>query len=192
MDRPVATPSPEARPGATDPADRETRRALWSLTSGLYLVGSAAGGEQNLMTASWAMQVAVTPTRQVALGLETSSKTLELVSRSGVFALSILGPRHRALLRRFVKPVPPTEVQMGPEGRGTLRDVPVRLCGLGVPVLEDAVAWLACRVTQRLALGSHELVVGQVQEAGAAPGEGRGGEPGTVLVLGETPMRYGG
>ena len=41
--------------------DRLRRRVLWRMPSGLYLLGSAAGGRRNLMTHTWAMQVPSSP-----------------------------------------------------------------------------------------------------------------------------------
>ena len=52
-------PFPEGR----DPEeyDRLRRRVLWSLPTGLFVVGSRAGARRNLMTCNWVMQVATTP-----------------------------------------------------------------------------------------------------------------------------------
>ena len=52
-----------------DAYDRMRRRALWTMPSGLYLVGSRAGDERNLMTCNWATQVSFEP-KLLAVGVE--------------------------------------------------------------------------------------------------------------------------
>lgn len=167
--------------------DRRWRRVLWTLPTGLYVVGSRAGVRRNLMTASWVTQVATEP-RLVGVGLERSSVTLELVRDGAAFALSLLAVDDRALVRRFVRPVPADEVTVGEDGTGTMRDVPVRAEVTGAPVLAAAVAWLDCRVTRIVDLGSHSWVVGEVVGAGFGPD----GEAQPVLTVRDTRMNYGG
>lgn len=170
-----------------DDVDRLWRRVLWRLPTGLYVVGTADGDRRNLMTASWLMQVATQP-RQVAVGLERASVTLALAVAGGAFAVSMLARDDRALVRRFVRPVPAEEVSVGPDGVGTMRDVPVRRASTGAPVLVDAIAWLDCRVTRQVDLGSHHLVVGEVVDAGLRAD----GDDADVLTMGDTRMNYGG
>ena len=55
----------------------------------------------------------------------------------------------------------------------------------GAPVLEEAIAYVECRVREVHAGGSHPLVVGEVVEARAQ----RDDEP---LALKETGWHYGG
>src|SRR5579871_4368123 len=95
-------PVPEGR----DPEeyDRRRRRVLWSLPTGLYVLGSAAAGRRNLMTLNWAMQVATDP-KLVAVSVEAAAVTHGLVEAGEAFALSILGREDRAIVRKFVKPV---------------------------------------------------------------------------------------
>ncbi|MHB1929174.1 MAG: flavin reductase family protein, partial [Acidimicrobiales bacterium] len=90
---------------AGDAGDRVRRRVLWALPTGLYLLGSrsADGSRRNLMTLSWALQVATAP-KLVAVGVETGAFTHGLVAEGGVFALSILRREDRAVVRRFAKP----------------------------------------------------------------------------------------
>lgn len=180
----MATRSASDRP---DDADRLWRRVLWRLPTGLYVIGTADGDHRNLMTASWVTQVATEP-RQVAVGLERQSVTLALATAGGAFAVSLLARDDRALVRRFVRPVPADEVRVGDDGTGTMRQVAVRRAVTGAPVLADAVAWLDCRVTRTVDLGSHHLVVGEVVDAGFRPD----GEDTPVLAMGDTRMNYGG
>lgn len=180
-------PAETGAPAAGDERDRLWRRVLWRLPVGLYLLGSRAGDRRNLMTVSWVTQVATEP-RQVGVGIERDAVTLDLVRRGGVFALSMLARDDRALVRRFVRPVPPDEVVVDGSGAGTVREVAVRAEVTGAPVVAGAVAWVDCRVGRIVDLGSHSWVVGEVVGAGF----GAGGEGTPVLTMGDTRMNYGG
>ena len=50
-------------PDGADPEeyDRLRRRVLWTMPSGLYVVGSRDGDRRNLMTLNWATQVSSAP-----------------------------------------------------------------------------------------------------------------------------------
>jgi flavin reductase (DIM6/NTAB) family NADH-FMN oxidoreductase RutF len=170
-----------------DAADRLRRRVLWRMPTGLYLLGSRAGERLNLMTLSWAMQVAMDP-KLVAVSVETTALTHELISESRVFAVSILRRDDRAIVRKFVKPVQATDVHLDPSGFGTIRDLAVRTDRTGAPVLLNAAAFLDCTLTETLALGSHSLFVGEVLGFGF----GEAGEDAPVLRVEDTRMNYGG
>ncbi len=118
----------ERTPGAAKeprPDDRLRRRVMWRLPSGLYLLGSRAGRRRNLMTLNWATQVATEP-KLLAVSVQGSAVTHELIEEGRVFALNILKRDDRTVVRKFVKPVDPSEVDVDESGAGTLRDVRVR------------------------------------------------------------------
>lgn len=183
-------------PAGTDPEayDRLRRRVLWAMPSGLYLLGSRAGDARNLMTLNWATQVSSDP-KLVAVSVETAAVTHRLVEASGVFALSLLRREDRAVVRKFVRPVPPAS----PEGE--LNGFAIRTATTGAPILAQALAWLDCEVTDRHPHGSHTLFVGQVVDAGADAAVGESGESGEsrgspdgleILRMEDTRMNYGG
>lgn len=182
-------------PPGTDPEeyDRLRRRVLWAMPSGLYLLGSRAGGERNLMTLNWATQVSSDP-KLVAVSVETTALTHRLVDDGGVFALSLLQREDRAVVRKFVKPVPPPG-----DPDAELNGFAVRSATTGAPILAQALAWLDCEVTDRHPCGSHTLFVGRVVDAGADPAfaDGATGSPEVlrtpeVLRMEDTRMNYGG
>lgn len=186
----IVGPVPEGR----DPEayDQLRRRVLWSLTNGIYVIGSRVGDRRNLMTASLVTQVATTP-KLVAVSVERDARTHELVAESGAFALSILAREARAVIRHFVKPV--SEVSVDPStGAGTMQGEAVVAAPSGSPVLTAAAAWLDCAVRHRLDLGSHELFVGEVTDCGAgAPGAPTGAALAEELLrMEDTRMNYGG
>lgn len=184
-------------PDGADPAayDRLRRRVLWSLTTGIYVLGSrSADGRRNLMTVSLVTQASTDP-KTVAAAIEHGSVTGALVADGGVFALTLLDRADKALVRKFVKPVTDDDVDDA-VGTGTMNGQAVELAASGAPVLASAAAWIDCRVVQRLELGSHDLVVGEVTACGAgSPLHPAGGEEAPVfeaLRMEDTRMNYGG
>ena len=68
-------------PPVHDEFDRQRRRVLWALPTGLYLIGSRHEDAVNLMTANLVVQVCLEP-KLVAVALEAESVTADLVTRS--------------------------------------------------------------------------------------------------------------
>lgn len=165
-----------------DAEDRLRRRILWALPTGLYLLGTRAGERRNLMTLSWAMQVATRP-RLVAVSVERAARSLELLREGRAFSLCLLPRAERTLVRRFAKPAVEDPAARTLSGV-TFLDAPVT----GTPVPEAAVAYLECTLAAELDLGSHVLVTGEVVGAGARGGSG----PLEVLRMEDTRMSYGG
>jgi flavin reductase (DIM6/NTAB) family NADH-FMN oxidoreductase RutF len=174
--------------------DQVRRRVLWSVPTGLYLVGSRAQLEGqwrwNLMTASLVVQVAIDP-KLIGVSVDRLARTCGLVSAGGAFSVNLLDRDDRALVRRFVKPVE----DVTDDGQGcatTMNGEPVSTAVTGSPILERAAAWLDCEVRHRMDLGSHVLFVGEVVDAGGrATAAGRGRIEG-VLRMEDTRMSYGG
>ncbi|HEY3842430.1 MAG TPA: flavin reductase family protein [Acidimicrobiales bacterium] len=164
--------------------DRQRRRLLWSLPTGLYLIGSRHEDAVNLMTANLVVQVCLEP-KLVGAAIEAGSVTAGLVEASGAFSLSLLARTDKDVVRRFVKPV--TEIERAPDGSlVSMSGHAVREVGESppLPILASAVGHLVCAVTTRESLGSHTFFIGEVT--------GVGGEPADVLRMEDTRMHYGG
>ena len=168
-------------PGA-DPGDYDKlrRRVLWSMPSGLYVVGSRYGDERNLMTLNWATQVSSDP-KLVAIAVEHTAMTHRLVAEGGVFSLNLVDREDRAIVRKFTKPV-----EADPAAR-TLNGFAYHDGLTGAPVLDRAVAYLDCRVWRDLDCGSHTLFVGEIVDAAFQKAEDV-----PVLRMEDTRMNYGG
>jgi len=173
-------------PDGVDPVeyDRLRRRVLWAMPTGLYVLGSVAGGERNLMTANLVVQLCVDP-KLVGVAVESSARTHGLIESGGCFAVSFVARDDRALVRRFVKPAADDRVARTLNGVAYL-DAPVT----GAPVLARAVAFLDCRLERTVGFGSHSLFVGLVVDAALGAGRDLEGDP--VLRVEDTRMSYGG
>jgi flavin reductase (DIM6/NTAB) family NADH-FMN oxidoreductase RutF len=192
-------PFPEGR--EREEYDRLRRRVLWSMPTGLFVVGSRSGTQRNLMTANWVMQVATSP-KLVAASVESGSVTRRLIEAGGGFSVSVLSRSDRAVVRRFVKPT--EAVVVAPDGTAlSMQGEPVQEVAGGLPCLASARSWLACEARHILdwdedvAVGSasHVLVIGEVVDVGeSGPGVGGpdGGEDAGILRMEDTRMNYGG
>ncbi len=156
------------------------RRVLWTMPSGLYIIGSRAGDRRNGMTLNWATQLSFNP-KLVGIAVEEGAVTHELVTQGGSFTVNIVDRDDRAIVRKFTKPV---EVD---EAAKTLNGFPFHDGPSGAPILDGAVAWVDCRVVQPIETGDHTLFVGEVIGAGFQKPEDT-----PVLRMEDTRMNYGG
>ncbi|MGI8983339.1 MAG: flavin reductase family protein [Acidimicrobiales bacterium] len=172
----IVGPVPDGR----DPEDYDKlrRRVMWTMPAGLYVIGSRAGERRNAMTANWVSQVSSDP-KLVAVGVEKEAFTHELITEGRVFTVNLVDREDRAIVRKFTKPV---EVDAG-----TLNGFPFHDAPSGVPILDQAVAWLDCRVHSTADLGAHTLFLGEVTDAGFQKPEDT-----PVLRMEDTRLNYGG
>ena len=160
--------------------DKLRRRVVWTMPSGLYVVGSRAGERRNGMTLNWTTQVSSDP-KLLGISVEKEAFTHELITEGQVFTLNLISREDRAIVRKFTKPV---EVD---EAAHTLNGFPFHDGLTGAPVLDQAVAFLECRVQQGVDVGSHTLFIGEIVNAGFQQPEET-----EVLRMEDTRMNYGG
>ena len=174
----IVGPIPEGR--EPEEYDRLRRRVLWTMPSGLYVIGTRAGDRMNGMTANWVTQLSFDP-KVVGVSVEKPAFTHELISAGRVFTVNIIDREDRAIVRKFTKPV-----EVDGDAR-TLNGFAFHEAPSGAPVLDTAVAWVDCAVRQDVDLGGSTLFVGEVTGAGFQKPEDTG-----VLRMEDTRMSYGG
>lgn len=169
-------------PDGADPEeyDRLRRRVLWTMPSGIYIVGTRAGDRRNGMTCNWVTQLGFDP-KLLGVSVEKDAVTHELISEGAVFALCIVDREDRAIVRKFTKPV---EVDL--EAR-TLNEFPFHDGATGAPILDQAVAFADCELRSTLDVGSHTLFLGEIVDAAFQKPEDT-----PVLRMEDTRMNYGG
>jgi len=174
----IVGPVPEGRD--PDDYDKLRRRVLWTMPSGLYVVGTRAGERRNAMTLNWATQVSSAP-KLLAVGVEKQALTHELIVEGRVFSLCLMDREDRAVVRKFTKPVT-VDVDAWTMNGFAFHDGPT-----GSPILDMAVSWADCRLHQQVDLGAHSLFVGEIVDAGFQKAEDT-----PVLRMEDTRMNYGG
>ena len=169
-------------PDGADPEeyDRLRRRVLWTMPSGLYILGSRAGDRRNGMTCNWATQLGFDP-KLIGVSVEKEAFTHELITEGQMFALNIVDREDRAIVRKFTKPV---EVDLDAH---TLNGFPFHDGRTGAPVLDQALAYLDCEVRQTVDVGGHTLFLGEIVDAAFQKPEHT-----APLRMEDTRMSYGG
>jgi flavin reductase (DIM6/NTAB) family NADH-FMN oxidoreductase RutF len=161
--------------------DRLRRRVLWTMPSGLYVLGSTDGAERrNGMTINWVTQISADP-KWLAVSVERVAYTHELVEVGGCFSLCTIDREDRTIVRKFTKPV---DVDLAAH---TLSGFPYIERVTGAPILARAVAYLDCEVRQRVDADSHSLFIGEIVDAGFLKDEET-----PILRMEDTRMNYGG
>ncbi len=130
-------------------------RALWGITYGIFLVTSAFNGRLNGQIANTVFQVTADPPR-IAVALNKENYTHELISNSGVFAVSILcDSTPLKFIGRF-------GFRSGRDF-DKLEGVEHFLNAAGVPcVTENALSVIEARVFDKLDAGTHTVFVAYV------------------------------
>ncbi len=163
--------------------DAQLRRALWAMTSGLYLLSLAQEDRLHFMTISLVMQVAKTP-RRLAMSIEDGAIALEFISKDSTIGLVFLGRDQAPLARKFAKAPIFDQETMSASGVPVVRE---GSSGLWMP--SDSLGMVVGRVISSSQLGSHWLVTTSVDNMVLRqPLE----EWSAVLAMSDTRMHYGG
>ena len=152
------------------------KKVLRTFTYGLYAVSCANEGEVNVFTANWLTQVSFEPPL-IAISVENTSKSLPMILRSRAFTVNVLRSGSRELAGQLGK----SAIQH-PE---KLNGVEYYLGENGCPILQQAVAWVACKVEHTAPAGDSTLLVAEVVDVGML-GEGQ------ALTMAEAGFRHAG
>ena len=157
--------------------DEAKSTALKQLTYGIYLVGSRAGDELNVMTANWTTQTAFDPT-YVIVAIQEGAHTRKLIDAGKVFNIQNVPTGSKDLLLKFVKPAERVGNKL--EGEDY-----TEAATTGTPVLAAALSYVECAVEQTIPTGDHVVYVGRVVGAGVQ-------HEATPITMAETGMHYAG
>jgi flavin reductase (DIM6/NTAB) family NADH-FMN oxidoreductase RutF len=169
----------EPGPVGAGPDAALLNRVLWKIPNVLCLIGSRSGGEWNGMTLSWLTQVSLEPVL-VAIGVDTKAVTNRLIRGGGAFSVNLWDRSDTRTFVKFSKPAVKDDM--------TLNGRPIREGRLGVPIFEEAVAWMECRVVHDVPVGTHDIFLGEVVDAGFRPDV----DDPDVARMEDTRMKYGG
>jgi flavorubredoxin/flavin reductase (DIM6/NTAB) family NADH-FMN oxidoreductase RutF len=140
---------------ATNPAVQALGRVVGSLCVLTTRKGSDDQALTGAMVASWVSQASFSPPGlTVAVARDRAVEALLHVG--DVFALNVLAAgRETGPMKQFLQPFAP--------GADRFAGLTLDQSPSGQPLLTEALAWLECRVQQRMECGDHWLLYAQVQ-----------------------------
>jgi flavin reductase (DIM6/NTAB) family NADH-FMN oxidoreductase RutF len=140
----------------------QLRQAMRAWTSGVSIVTATHAGERHGMTVSSFTSIALNPP-VIIISLQTDSRTHTLIAQSNTFAVTILAQGQEELSDLFAG--------RSPDMADRLAGIETETLVTGAPFIKGGLAYLDCRVTQAIAVGTNTLFLA---EAVAARGNGAG------------------
>lgn len=146
---------------STAPAPTQVGEALRQVMRGVAatvtLVTTEQDGAWYGMTATSFTSLSLDPP-SVLVAVNRDASLHDPLLRRGAFAVNVLreGAAEAAMSRMFGNSAVPSGERFR-HGRW-------RAHASGLPILEDAQAWLICGLVERLEVGTHTLVVGRVED----------------------------
>lgn len=129
------------------------RDAIGLFATGVTIIAVDDGRVQRGMTANAVTSVSLNPVLLLVC-VAKSARSHEALALAGVFGVSVLADDQREISDYFARSSVESETPMG--------GWPYRTASTGAPLLEGALAWFDCRVTDWLPGGDHSIVVGEV------------------------------
>jgi len=129
----------------------EWKKALGTMTYGIYGLTTFYNDEINGMIASWVSQVSYDPLLIMA-AVHRNRYSHRLIEQSGCFALHVLTRDQSDFLQRF----------KGSGSKAKFSGIRWHRGTTGCPVLSDCLAYFECRVKAKYTPGNHTLFIGEV------------------------------
>ena len=143
------------------PDELHFRDVMAHFTTGVTVVTSRGpDGQLCGLTVNSVTSVSLKPLL-VLVCVDRGAASHACIAEGRAFAVSVLGRHHEDLARRF---------SLGDRSH-RFEELPYRIEVTGSPVLEGALAWLDCQVTDVYQAGDHSIVVGEVVACDASEGE---------------------
>lgn len=138
---------------------REFRLALSHFASGVTVVTTREAADLVGITVSAFASLSLDPPL-VLICIDHRARSHDAIARSGVFAVNILTDQQEAVARRFASHIPDKFLPGA-----------YRFSRQGLPLLEDVLATIECRLVNSLPGGDHTIYVGEVISVDARSGQ---------------------
>jgi flavin reductase (DIM6/NTAB) family NADH-FMN oxidoreductase RutF len=152
------------------------KQVLRLFTYGLYVVMCDDGTKVNGFTANWLTQVSFEPPL-LAVSVENDSQSLPMILQSGKFSVNVLRSGQRELAGALGK----SALKQPHKLEGIVYSIPTD----GYPVLQEALAWVACEVREHVKAGDSTVVVAEIVDVGLLA-------EGQPLTMNEAGFRHAG
>ena len=138
------------------------RDVMARLASSVVVISARTSVGFRGLTASSLISVSLEPPL-VLVALEREAATRDAVVEGNAFNVSVLARSQEFVAERFAGRAPAVDPAWN--------EVPHRIAGNGIPLLEGCAAWLECTLASVHPAGDHDLCVGEVTGVSLGSGE---------------------
>ena len=157
--------------------DKEVRKKiLRKIPYGLYILGLRDGEQFHGMVGSWLSQCSFEPPL-LMLGIKKGSYSHTMMEHNPFISINFPRKDQKKLIESFFRPYQVQDHKFG--------EIPFHLGKNGVPVLDDAIAHLECKIRQIVSGGDHDIVIAEIVESEIQ-------EETENLTMKDTGWHYGG
>ncbi len=135
------------------------RSVMGHFATGVTVVTASTPDGPVGMTANAVASLSLDPLL-LLVAFDNDARTLRVVRETGRFGVNVLHAGQEELARLFASKRPESEKFAGVPH--TVHD--------GIPVIEDALAWVGCRLERLIPGGDHTIGIGAVEAAEAGDG----------------------
>jgi flavin reductase (DIM6/NTAB) family NADH-FMN oxidoreductase RutF len=135
----------------------EFRQALGHFASGVTVITTQHQGQLHGTTVSSFCSLSLQPAL-ILVGIDLHSTIHDLIIESEIFAVNILAEHAETLSNHFARRAP-----------NKFSNIGYQLGQLGVPLLDDALTRLECRLVNRHPGGDHSIFIGEVVATSTQP-----------------------
>src|ERR1700751_3238886 len=136
------------------------REVFGRFATGVAVITSAASDASGGMTANALCSLSLDPLLALVC-FENNARTLSIVREAGRFAVNVLSAGQEEVAEVFASKLPESEKLEGVAHR--FRD--------GVPIIEGALSWVVCTLSELIAGGDHTIAIGEVVSMGLGDGD---------------------
>ena len=138
--------------------EADLRAMMARFATGVTVVAARHGPLLAGMTANAIASISLDPPLLMA-SINRASETHVAILGSHSFAVSVLGVEQRAIADCFARPTTAAKLQR-------FCDAPWHEAETGSPVLDGAIAFFDCRLTESHPAGTHTVFIGEIVAAG--------------------------
>jgi flavin reductase (DIM6/NTAB) family NADH-FMN oxidoreductase RutF len=136
---------------------QDYRAVLGRFATGVTVVTTCEGSQRTGITVNAFSSVSLDPPL-VLICIERTAYIHDILRRTGIYAVNFLGAEQRDLSDCFAGRAPERDVEFcGVRSHGAVT---------GAPILDDALAFVDCRVVEVYPGGDHSIFLGQVEALG--------------------------
>lgn len=137
---------------------RQFRNVIGRFATGVTVLTVKIDRRMRGMTANAFCSLSLHPPLVLAC-IDRSSSAFPMFEMAEAFGVSILASDQQTVSRFFAEHGEKDQPMGG---------IPHRLGPLGSPLIDGAIAWAECRITERYSGGDHVIIIGRVEEIGQA------------------------